>query len=147
MSMSSLLVESRIPGRYLHERLGQLFSAILGVGEPVALAVWYAVSMDTGQRRLLSAAIKASEWPNRPKAAADLMWLLDQVEKLSKLRNDAVHAPVSLTVSALTQMGVAFWSSNPRAKKLLGRQLVAEFTWCEQCTELLSILCTKLTCD
>ena len=35
-------------------------------------------------------------------------------------------------------MGAAFFNGNPRAKKLMGKELLVEFAWCEAYAETLS---------
>jgi hypothetical protein len=133
---------------YLHERLGQLFVVVIGGDRRISLAVWYSTKSDRGQREMLEAAIRASSadrWlPRLPAARADLLWMLKETDHLAEIRNDAMHVPCSAYTSDKgTEMGAAFFNGNPRARKLLGKQIIQEFSWCEQCTENLTRFAMK----
>ncbi|HLG85991.1 MAG TPA: hypothetical protein VKZ79_02220 [Alphaproteobacteria bacterium] len=128
---------------YLHEQLGQLFSLVMGGDYNRTLAVWYAIPDDRQQRKLLRAALEASakdRWkPRLPKARRHLFWLLQETDDLADRRNDAIHAPCSIYVGEDGHgMGPAFFNGNPRARKLKGRNIVQEFTWCSARAEQLS---------
>ena len=130
----------------LHEYLGQLFVIASGADwkQPwVALAIWYSVKSDRIQRDMLRAAVnaKSGRWEKLPKALDDLKWLLDRCDELAEHRNDAVHAPCSIYIGSGpngAEMGPAYFAAaNPRvknlsAKNLRGKQLIAEFEWCEK---------------
>jgi hypothetical protein len=130
----------------LHEYLGQLFVTASGASwtQPwVAQAIWYSVKSDRAQRDMLRAAVnaKSGRWEKLPKALDDLNWLLDRCDELAEHRNDAVHAPCSVYIGSGpngAEMGPAYFAAgNPRAKnlsakKLMGKQLIAEFEWCEK---------------
>ncbi len=130
---------------YLHEKLGQLFVVLAGGERAVSLAIWYSTQNDRAQRNMLRAAVNGwnpSHWEELPKATADLEWLLDRADEVAEHRNNAVHAPCSLYVGGRkdggSEMGAAFFSGNPRAKKLRGKRLLEEFEWCERYAETLS---------
>jgi hypothetical protein len=134
---------------YLHEKLGTLFVVVSGAEkEVVALAIWYSVKSDRAQRDMLRAAVNAtnSERSERmPRAADDLKWLLDRANELAEERNNAVHAPCSLYIGGSgSEMGAAFFNGNPRAKNLMGKELLVEFAWCEGCAESLSLFTQRL---
>ena len=129
----------------LHEYLGQLFVTASGANwtQPwVALAIWYSVKSDRAQRDMLRAAVnaKSGRWEKLPKALNDLNWLLDRCDELAEHRNHAVHAPCSIYIGGNDPpwMGPAYFAvGNPRvksleAKNLRGKQLIAEFDWCER---------------
>ncbi len=135
----------------LHEYLGQLFVTVSGSDkvwtEPtaikVALAIWYSVKSHRAQRDMLRAAVNANSgrWDELPKALDDLKWLLDRADELAEHRNDVVHAPCSIYILDWgAEMGPAYFAAaNPRvknlnAKNLKGKQLIAEFDWCEKCS-------------
>jgi hypothetical protein len=127
---------------YLHERLGVLFVAVTGMERNVALSIWYSVKSDRAQRDMLKAAIDATnserstKWPEAPD---DLKWLLERANELAEARNNAVHAPCSLYINgSASQMRASFFDGNPRAKNLMGKELLVEFTWCERFAEALS---------
>jgi hypothetical protein len=133
---------------YLHERLGQLFVGVTECERKIALAVWYSTKSDRGQREMLEAAIRASDadrWlPRLPAARADLLWMLNEADHLAEVRNDAMHVPCSAYTSEKgTEMGVAFFNGNPRARKLFGMKIIQEFEWCEQNTEALTRFAEK----
>ena len=127
---------------YLHEELGKLFVVVGGAEREVALSIWYSVRNDGAQREILRAAVNAtnSERSERlPKAPDDLKWLLDRANDLADARNNAVHAPCSLYIGGTgSEMGPAFSNGNPRTKKLMGKELLVEFAWCERYAETLS---------
>jgi hypothetical protein len=120
---------------YLHERLGVLFVAVTGMERNLALSIWYSVRSDLAQREMLKAAVNAK----LPKAPDDLKWLLDRAQEVANARNDAVHAPCSLYINGSgSEMGASFFDGNPRAKNLVGKELLVEFAWCEGYAETLS---------
>ena len=127
---------------YLHEKLGKLFVAVSGAEREVALANWYSVWSDRGQRAMLRAKVNAtvSERSKRPPDPDDdLIWLLNCADDLAEDRNNAVHAPCSLYINgSRSEMGAAFFNGNPRARKLMGKELLVEFAWCEAYAETLS---------
>jgi hypothetical protein len=124
------------------EELGRIFAEVIGVPRRVALAVWYSTRSDRSQRAMLKAAVAASEgggWNARfPKAREDLLWLLGEANKLAEDRNDAIHAPIAIEtdVPAATSEVVASMSAyhygQPQARRLLGKNLITEFEWCER---------------
>jgi hypothetical protein len=127
---------------YLHERLGALFVAVTGMERNLALSIWYSVKSDRAQRDMLKAAIDATNSQRsekRPEAPVDLKWLLDRANELAEARNDAVHAPCSLYIGGSgSEMRASFFDGNPRAKNLMGKELLVEFAWCERFAENLS---------
>jgi hypothetical protein len=102
---------------YLHEKLGVLFVAVSGAEREVALANWYSVWSDRGQRAMLRAKVNATNSERsktRPEAFDDLIWLLDRADELAEDRNNAVHAPCSLYISGSgSEMGAAFSMGTP----------------------------------
>ena len=83
----------------LHERLGELFSAVLNKSHPgIGSAIWYSTQNDRAQREMLRAATEAAaaEGTLTQQARDEIKWLLDRTNELANERNDAVHAPVAL---------------------------------------------------
>jgi len=120
---------------HLHEALGQLFWATLGVQNgAIPLAVWYSSTSDHAQREMLRAAIAAASGQPRfakfPSAREDVSWLLKEVDKIRGIRNDAIHAPIGIQRES-EGFSVVPWShmGNPRAKALLSKDLVKEYEW------------------
>jgi hypothetical protein len=98
---------------------------------------------------MLSAAISATNGKRSlklPKVSDDLKWLLDRAEELADARNNAVHAPCSFSIGANggTLIGAAFFTGNPRAKKLKGKDLFVEFEWCAVAARVLSLYVGQL---
>ena len=136
----------------LHEDLGRLFVTVSGSDkvwtEPraikVALAIWYAAGSDRVQRDILRAVVNANSdrWEKRPKALADLKWLLKCADEVADARNTAVHAPVSIYIGDWGADNTEIWpayfaAEHPRikrldAKNLHGKRLIAEFEWCQE---------------
>jgi hypothetical protein len=84
---------------HFHFTLGGLFAVIIGGDAELILAAWDSIENDRTKREMLRAAINAASperWKQTPKAAADLLWVLGRAETLSDVRNDAMHALVSL---------------------------------------------------
>ena len=136
---------------YLHEKLGQLFVVVNGAEREVALAIWYSTDSDRTQRNMLKAANAGSSknrWPLAPQAKDEIAWLLDRAESLADARNNAVHAPATLLVGPWSEgnavMGAAFMAGHARAKKLVGKDLLAEFAWCERYAEALTMFTQKV---
>ena len=128
----------------LHEQLGALFVAVSGMERKVALTKWYSIRSDLHKRAMLrdrrSRAAGLSGCTKRlPKAPEDLKWLLDRAHDLAEDRNNAVHAPCSLLISESgSEMVAAFFDGNPLAKRLMGKELLVEFAWCEAYAETLT---------
>ncbi len=134
---------------YLHEKLALLLVAVTDIDHrDVLLIKWHKLRDDGKQRRILTDAVKEANWTNIPTAKEHLLWLLDRTNSLAEDRNDAVHAPTSLLIGSDPDkdhvMGAAFLSSHPRAKRLEGKVLLAEFAWCERCAEDLSVFAKQL---
>jgi hypothetical protein len=145
------LAVGRVSGawNYLHQALGGLFAVIMIGGDAdVLLAAWRSIENDRSQRVMLRAVINAASpkrWKDMPKAAADLVWVLDRADKLADVRNDAVHALVSLHIGVeIAEVNVSLPARGKRERKLLanaakGRKLLDEFAKCNQDTNALSI--------
>lgn len=129
---------------HLHETLGTLFWVVMNVQDgTVPLAVWHSTPNDHAQREMLKAAVFASRNKGRfaqtPKATDEILWLLEQVGKTRNGRNDAIHAPLGVSI---TDNGFEIspydFSGNPRAKSLLGKEILKEFDWYRAKAETLS---------
>lgn len=120
------------------ERLGQLLTAILPETDfTVLLSIWYSAPNDRAQRRMLRAAIDAGAFETATKARSlpktakgDVIWMLDEADKLGQRRDQAVHAPAAIEISPSVngpQMTAAFFHGNPLAKQLQGKNIMYEF--------------------
>ncbi len=133
---------------YLHGALGGLFAVVIGGDAELILAAWRSNENERAQREMLRAAIKAAganRWKQTPKAPDDLLWVLKRADTvLSDVRNDAIHALVSLHIGAEIEVGVALPPRSKREWKLFngaakGKKLLDEFAKCEQDADALSI--------
>jgi hypothetical protein len=124
----------------LHERLAHLFWILMGAGfadRPIAL--WNSANFDRPRREMLKAAAGAAsprELEQFPRMADDIKWLCDRTEDFENIRNDAVHSPLFLAGS-WTPFGIPATRvfpndllQNTRAARLIGKDLLAEFSWC-----------------
>jgi hypothetical protein len=125
----------------LHYVLGELFAVVVGGNRDLILAAWRSIENDRALREMLWAAIEAvspERWKKTPKAPDDLISVLKRANKLSDVRNDAIHALVSLYGGAGTaEMKGALPARGRREKSLLaktaaGRKLLDKFAKCEQ---------------
>lgn len=123
----------------LQENLGQIFADLMGGGHDTALAAWYAVRSDSGQRQMLLAVVRVSgddRWPNRLPSCArdDVAWLIEQATALGSERNVAVHAPIGIAISeGALEIVPAYFYGNPLAEKVLkrGQGMMKELERCE----------------
>ena len=116
----------------LQESLADLFWAILeNPNGVVPFAIWHSISSDRSQREMLKAANAKFQWPDRIKhAKKDIEWLLNETGKLADRRNDGLHAPYALiTGLAGTEFRPPDHSLNPRATKLIGKDILKELKW------------------
>jgi hypothetical protein len=130
----------------LHQSLGVFFAVIIGGNYELVLAAWDSIENDRTKREMLRAASEAASperWKQTPKAPDDLLWVLKRAQKLSDVRNDAMHALVALHIGTEITMVVTSPARGKRERKLWGnerrgRKLLDEFAKCEQDTEVLS---------
>jgi len=120
----------------IHEDLAQLYVHRLAADAGQAQIAWYSHRSDRSQRDLLKNTIEQTEVKNTgsfPRAKDDLLWSLNRIEELSKVRNDAVHVAVQIIWG---EAGPTFspnaWSSDPRLKKLHGKDLMKRLTACRR---------------
>jgi hypothetical protein len=129
----------------LHEALGELFADAMGADTYTALSAWHAVRSDLTQRHMLKAAAAHRAERSTPDNA--LLWralvsLVDEVNKLSDKRNNAIHAPLvfvtDITAGAVEVEPLVFFG-NEKAAKLGSRDLLPEFQWYRRSAEVLAI--------
>jgi hypothetical protein len=136
-----------------HQTLGGFFAVIIGGDPELILTAWRSIENDRSQREMLRVTIKAASpdrWNQAPKARADLIWVLGRADALSDVRNDAIHALVSLHIGAEIAIGPAFPPRGKREKKLFGnaakgKKLLDEFAKCERDTDALAIFVRRAT--
>jgi hypothetical protein len=132
----------------LHLSLGMLFCTAMGGGfvNP-ALAIWNTIKSDRAQRDILLAVAKASLMNGgHQKFAEEIEWICKNADALEDTRNDALHSPLwgaprgprAAVVSPAVGLG------HVRANKLLGKNLLAEFRRCRECSIVLRDYATKL---
>ena len=154
---------------YLHQTLGGFFAVVVGGDAELVLAAWRSFENDRAQREMLRATITAASlrvaslrnadhpkvasllrWKHTPKAPDDLLWVLNRADALSDVRNDAIHALVSMHVGAEIAIGPAFPLRGKRERKLFanaakGRKLLDDFAKCVQDTDALSVFVRRAT--
>jgi hypothetical protein len=103
---------------------------------------------------MLRATINAAgpeRWKKMPEAADDLLWVLGRADALSDVRNDAIHALVSLHAGGeIIEANVSFPPRGKREKKLhdkraRGKKLLDEFAKCEEDADSLSVFVRRAT--
>jgi hypothetical protein len=129
---------------YLQEALGQLFCSVTGMDNHMGQTVWHSVTSDRAQRGLLRAAIMAATHKRLtsdfPTAKEDILWLLDKADRVGEQRNNAVHAPMATSINNRDiELIPMFYHGNPRAHKLVGKDILAEFEWYEKSADALTI--------
>lgn len=112
----------------LQESLAFLFASILHNHEGAALAVWHSQKSDLAQRNMIRAAVQTNVQIFRSDVKAEIKWLLDRADSLSSRRNDTIHTHFSLRIEGKK---IAYlpdeWSGSKHAKKLQGKDPLAEF--------------------
>jgi hypothetical protein len=75
-----------------------------------------------------------------PKLLQDVLWLLDQAQRLADRRNDPMHSPFILSYGASGGVTVvpAVFLGHPRAGKLQGKNVLMEFEWYRDCARILA---------
>jgi hypothetical protein len=126
----------------LHEHLGNLFARIVNNDNiNIPLAVWYSTPSDRTQREMLRAAVNAFGALNakkRPTAKDDIKWLLTQCDQLADRRNDALHAPLEISISRKTiEILPHYYFGNPRALKLKDKNILDQVRWYRAMAETL----------
>ena len=126
---------------HLQEEFGSLFCDIAGLDHSMGFAIWQSVAHDRGQRTMLEAALdmkdKDDDWHEKfPKARESIRGVLHKANEVSEMRNNAIHAPCSITVgdNDFELIAVSFFG-NQRAKKLHGKDILREFAWYEACAD------------
>ncbi len=113
----------------LHERFCDLFYGVSGLGVltdtkylNAAHIIWREFRSDRAAREMLRLLVPVV-LSERPKACANIDWVLKQTGKLSDDRDAAAHVPLSLTIESSSSLKAKpDWSRNNRqAKKLSGK--------------------------
>jgi hypothetical protein len=129
----------------LHENLALLFWHAIGPSKgAVPFAIWNVLSNDRTQRDVLKVAVEAFAFKDRPdssRISADVLWLLNQSEKLADQRNNAVHGPITTLTNVATGETVVepqTFFGNRRAKKLDKVDLISQLKWYRESIEVLA---------
>lgn len=123
---------------HLHEELGKVFCAVAGLDLSVGMAIWHKLRSDFSQREILQGAITAkvsdTDWDlAHPGALNGVTFLLTETQSLSDKRNDAIHAPCHVLPGATEfEITPISYFGNPRARKLIGKDILSEFDWYER---------------
>lgn len=121
---------------HFQDALGHLFVRVANLDNSVGFGIWYSTPDDRAQRRMLQTVIDAlpeDEFKEYPTVKADLAWILEEANKIADKRNDAVHAPCMLTIgNGKFELAPSWFYGHPRALKLRGKDILKEFSWCDQ---------------
>ena len=110
----------------LQEHFRGILAALMPSEPGIAQAIWYAIQNDRLQRAILLTAARAKLRGGKHEARlADIEWAIKRADDLGSQRDDAVHSPVSLLLNGPLQF-VPRNTGHPRAKTLVGRDLLAE---------------------
>jgi hypothetical protein len=72
-------------------------------------------------------------------AKDDIKWLLDKADGVAEQRNTAIHAPMSVALGHKEiELFPAAYHGNPRAHKLIGKDILNEFQWYEESADTLT---------
>lgn len=138
----------------LHEAMARTFLILLAGANPdpdddrwaKVQEMWHSVRSDLAQREMLRAVAKnptTKELESFPRLGEDIDWLISDVNVHSGARNDAIHSPLILVSGKnplSTLEGRAFrimpqyMGGNKMARRLLERELLADFRWCRDRT-------------
>lgn len=123
----------------LHLELSQMFCVVTGMRDVVTgLRIWHSTDNDRAQRKLLREAlhsdfqhlsrVKEKGRSFAEKAKREIEFILNEADKVSGPRNDAVHSPYlfELVGEEIKMCAFDFFMS-PRAKALSGKDLIVEF--------------------
>jgi hypothetical protein len=128
---------------HLLEELGKLFCYVIGLDDSLGMAIWHSSNNDKAQRLMLEAAVNRQsyddDWTEQhPGAAQGIRWILNKANDIGEKRNTAIHAPCSIVAGTPELEITAYlWSQNPRAKRLRGKDILAEFDWYERSADTL----------
>jgi len=118
----------------MHENLAELFWRVTGVRNAgIPLSIWHSTTSDRAQREMLRA-VAPYTLRRRKRALEDVNWLLCKVDAVADRRNTAIHAPLFFAIDS-TGSGEAgemlpfAYNGNPRARRLINKDLLAEFRW------------------
>jgi len=119
----------------LHDRLSQIFNIVVASpAKDLGYGIWYSTDSDFAQRKMLRSAVEIAKKESAltDRQAKDIMWILNHIdESLRHKRNDALHAPLGFT-RGIVDKALSIWveadwfSQNPRAKALRGKNLLTE---------------------
>jgi hypothetical protein len=133
----------------LHVSLSFVFCDLLNVGSvgfAPFQAVWQNIINDRMQRSVLVGVAKESEIAlSSREQFEDIKWLCDQATSLEEFRNNALHSPLlgvgtpeGPYIAPLTGLG------HPRATKLYGKDLLAEYRFCRDSITTLRNYATQI---
>ncbi|MFT4077851.1 hypothetical protein [Rhodomicrobium sp.] len=118
----------------LQDSMATIFAVIMSPNNiNIPLAVWNSTPSDRAQRDMLRSAVASWRMFNSKEdhTSDEIVWLLNEVDKLSNKRNDALHAPLHIllnTDSLEFSVEPNYWNNNPRAKNLKRKNVLSEFS-------------------
>jgi hypothetical protein len=131
---------------YLQEKLGALFGTVIGQQDGMAFAIWYSSNSDRSQRGMLEAAANAPTASfSHPKAKEDILWLVKKaINTLSAETMLCMRLARWHLAQTNSKLFHHFSTGIPRAKNLIGKNILNEFAWYEAIADELSRFAEKL---
>jgi hypothetical protein len=127
----------------LHEMLCFLFCSLMGGGPANQhFAIWHILKSDRAQRDVLLAAAKNNYMTLIPENLEnDIEWLCKQADKVEEARNNTIHSPLlgvdrgegNIEISPRMSLG------HIRAGKIANKNILAEFRWCRDAAQCLTL--------
>jgi len=106
-------------------------------------AIWYSVQKDISQRKMLKVAAEVV-FEKHADLLTELAWLISEADKVGYRRDDAIHAPLSMVIGDPLHFTARYFHGNPKAVKLKGKDLLAEFRWYRGCASSLGRYASQL---
>ena len=113
----------------MQEHLGQLFVYLVSPHHLLrGWAAWHAIMSDLAQRQMLAAVLREAYKDKNAPMRVEIEWILSGIQEILDNRNGAIHVAFQFGVGDDDlQMVPVDQTGNPRAKKLAGRDLQADF--------------------
>ena len=116
---------------FLHDSLAYLFWQTTGIfNGSIPLAIWNSTNSDLSQRKMLKA-VAEERYAHDKSPREEILWLISKIDTaLANRRNDATHAPVATRYSkGEVSIVPVDDAGNPRAKGLVGKDVIKEIVW------------------
>ena len=113
----------------MQEHLGQLFVYLVSpTSSRRGWAVWHTIVSDLTQRQMLAAVVREVYQDKKDPMRVEIEWILRRVQAILDNRNGAIHVAFQIGVwGDGARMVPIDHTGNPRAHKMTGRDLAADF--------------------